>query len=94
MVWEFYLVQIICNTTGKDPWYIKIQRGPTSYSVVTLSPGQFPDVTPYIPDGSTIISVTKTDPMSILAKHDLKLDLDLAPNAIRQIGDSKWCNSS
>ena len=28
--------------------------------------------------------------MSILDKYDLKLDLDLAPNAIRQISDSKW----
>ena len=36
--------------------------------------------------------MTKTDPVSVLDKHDLKLDLDLAPNAIRQISDSKWCN--
>ena len=54
-----------------------------------MSPGEFPDVTGYIPDGTTIISITKTDPMSIIAKHDLNVDVDLAPDAIKQIGDSK-----
>ena len=76
-------------TTGKGTWYIKIATAPTSYTVITLSPGEFPDVTGYIPDGTTIISIAKTDPMSIIAKHDLNVDIDLAPDAIKQIGDSK-----
>ena len=77
------------STTGRDTWYIKIKVGPTSYKVLTLSPGEFPDVTSYIPDGTTVLSITKENPSSVVDKHDLEQDLDLAPDAIQQIGDSK-----